>query len=120
MIVTNSNVFLLQTKNTAYMFRRLESGHLEHLHYGGLLFPNKNDCLNHLDEVAAAVAPKHFNGAGNLNNYSDEHSITTSMYISMLQVLQQLLPLLTRSSKRVRAQLRSTSSSFQADAHRIL
>ena len=55
------------------MFRRLESGHLEHLHYGGLLFPNKNDCLNHLDEVAEAVAPKHFNGAGNLNNYSDEH-----------------------------------------------
>lgn len=74
MIVTNNNVFLLQTKNTAYMFRRLESGHLEHLHYGGLLFPNKNDCLNHLDEVAATVAPKHFNGAGNLNNYSDEHS----------------------------------------------
>ena len=35
MIITNSdNVFHLQTAKTSYIFRVLESGHLENLYYG--------------------------------------------------------------------------------------
>ncbi|BBF45136.1 alpha-galactosidase [Lachnospiraceae bacterium KM106-2] len=34
MITQNDKVFGLHTKNTSYCFRVLESGHLEHLHYG--------------------------------------------------------------------------------------
>ncbi len=72
MIFTNEKVFLLQTRNTSYMFRRLESGHLEHLHYGGNVVSLKNRDINLLDSIAETIAPKHFNGGGNLNNYSDE------------------------------------------------
>ena len=52
MIITNkNNVFHLQTEKTSYIFRVLESGHLENLYYGkkivkeeykdGLKFNNK-------------------------------------------------------------------------------
>ncbi len=74
MISTNEKVFLLQTKNTSYMFRRLESGHLEHLHYGASIISGHNEDINILDSIAEAIAPKHFNGAGNLNSYSDEYN----------------------------------------------
>jgi alpha-galactosidase len=73
MIITNEKVFLLQTKNTSYMFRKRESGHLEHLHYGDKVVSGDNGAIAMLDSIAETIAPKHFNGAGNLNNYSDEH-----------------------------------------------
>ena len=34
MIFADGNIFLLQTRNTSYLFRRIKSGHLEHIHYG--------------------------------------------------------------------------------------
>ena len=74
MILTNEKVFLLQTKNTSYMFRKLASGHLEHLHYGDRIFSNKETGVSMLDSIAETIAPKHFNGAGNTIVYSDEHN----------------------------------------------
>ena len=74
MIITNEKVFLLQTKNTSYMFRKLDSGHLEHLHYGDKIFSNKETGVSMLDSIAETIAPKHFNGAGNTIVYSSEHN----------------------------------------------
>ncbi len=86
MIYADGKLFLLQTENISYMFRLTESGHLEHLHFGGSLI-SKEDYARMKDEIdleskdkeilrktADAIAPKHFFGGGNMNYYSDEHS----------------------------------------------
>jgi alpha-galactosidase len=87
MIYADGRLFLLQTANTSYMFRKLESGHMEHLHFGASLFSKDKyeKMRKELDLEAAdkellakiekAIAPKHYSGGGNMNNYSDEHSI---------------------------------------------
>ncbi|MCR5157323.1 MAG: alpha-galactosidase [Butyrivibrio sp.] len=86
MIYSDGNIFLLQTANVSYMFRKLDSGHLEHLHFGGSLFSrDKYEKLKSeidlettdkelIDNLAKAIAPKHCYGGGNMNCYSDEHS----------------------------------------------
>ena len=88
MIYADGNVFLLQTRNTTYMFRRTDSGHLEHLHFGGSLFSEQDydrmkdeidletDDKELIDKLAHAIAPKHAFGGGNMNYYSDEHQNT--------------------------------------------
>ncbi len=85
MIYADGKIFLLQTANTSYMFRKLESGHLEHLHFGGsLLSKEKYDKMKDeidleasekelLEKTAKAIAPKHYFGGGNMNYYSDEY-----------------------------------------------
>ena len=85
MIYADGKIFLLQTRNTSYMFRKLESGHLEHLHFGGyLLSKEKYDKMKDeidleasekelLEKTAKAIAPKHYFGGGNMNYYSDEY-----------------------------------------------
>ena len=96
MIYSDGNIFLLQTYNTSYMFRKIKSGHLEHLHYGSSLLSKeaykkalsggglKEAFLAGHDGIismAEAIAPKHYFGGGNMNAYSDEHS---DVFLEML------------------------------------
>ena len=86
MIYADGKIFLLQTRSTSYLFRKLESGHLEHLHFGGSLFSEKTyERLSGeidleqkdkelIEKITLAVAPKHCFGGGNMNYYSDEHN----------------------------------------------
>ncbi len=88
MIYADGKIFLLQTKNVSYMFRKLDSGHLEHLHFGGSLFSaEKYRSLKKeldleekdkelIEKTALAIAPKHYFGGGNMNYYSDEFDKT--------------------------------------------
>ncbi len=96
MIYADGNLFLLQTKNTSYLFRKLESGHLEHVCYGASLFSDeafskaketgslenavplgKDGLLN----IANTTGAKHFFGGGNMNVYSDEYP---NVFLEML------------------------------------
>ncbi len=96
MIFADGNIFLLQTRNTSYLFRKTKSGHLEHIHYGGTLLSeeaynkacqsgNADDAFkmgkDELKSIANAIGPKHFFGGGNMNVYSDEHS---DVFLEML------------------------------------
>ncbi len=96
MIFSDGNVFLLQTANTSYLFRKTKSGHLEHLHYGGSLISSDaykkaleggnpesafDTGKDGLISMAEAIAPKHVFGGGNMNVYSDEHS---DVFLEML------------------------------------
>ena len=88
MIYADGKIFLLQTRNTSYLFRRTDSGHLEHIHFGGSLFSEQDyDRMKDeidletsdkelIDQLAHAIAPKHAFGGGNMNYYSDEHQST--------------------------------------------
>ncbi|WP_026653404.1 alpha-galactosidase [Butyrivibrio proteoclasticus] len=82
MIFSNGKFFLIQTDNTAYMFRVTDSGHLEHLHYGGLLIPKGKE-ISEMEAsiVADTIGPKHFFGGGNMNIYSKEHD---NVFLEML------------------------------------
>ena len=91
MIYADGNIFLLQTANTSYLFRRTNSGHLEHIHFGSSIiskecyqkaveagdleqaFKNGKDGLV---AIADAIGPKHYHGGGNMNIYSAEHKDT--------------------------------------------
>jgi len=93
MIYADGKVFLLQTKNTSYMFRVMETGHLQHLHYGGSLISDKKyDRLkdeidwpqadkDEIQKIATAIAPKHYFGGGNMNSFSDDfRNVSLEMY----------------------------------------
>ena len=56
MIYADGNIFLLQTENTSYLFRKLSSGHLEHVHYGASLFAKDADIKGNIEKVTEAVA----------------------------------------------------------------
>ncbi|WP_022764514.1 alpha-galactosidase [Butyrivibrio sp. XPD2006] len=85
MIYADGKIFLLQTLNTSYLFRKTETGHLEHIHYGGSIYSAETyDRLRTeidlesadkelLEKMVAAMAPKHYNGGGNMTYYDDEH-----------------------------------------------
>ena len=95
MIYADGKIFLLQTKKVSYMFRKLDSGHLEHLHFGGSLFSReKTDAMKKevdleqrdkelIEQTAKAIAPKHFHGGGNMNYYSDEFETTCLEMLSL-------------------------------------
>ncbi|MBD5454408.1 MAG: alpha-galactosidase [Lachnospiraceae bacterium] len=62
MIQRNNNCFVLDTKNTTYCFRVMESGHLEHLYYGRkITLPDEKAC--------EALTEKHAFPPGNTNIY---------------------------------------------------
>lgn len=62
MIRENNNCFVLDTKNTTYCFRVMESGHPEHLYYGRkITLPDERAC--------EALAEKHAFPPGNTNIY---------------------------------------------------
>lgn len=63
MIKADGNIFFLNTKNTTYAFRVLETGQLEHLYYGASIQPEKVSML----EEKRAFAP------GNTVCYDQEH-----------------------------------------------
>ncbi|SFC40278.1 alpha-galactosidase [Butyrivibrio sp. YAB3001] len=96
MIFADGSVFLLQTRNTSYLFRKTKSGHLEHIHFGGsivsaedyekaVISGNAVDAFKSgkegLYQLTAALSPKHVFGGGNMNVYSDEHS---DVFLEML------------------------------------
>lgn len=66
MIRQFDHVWVLDTLNTTYCFRKLDTGHLEHLYYGERIA---------IDSVAEAEAlfEKHAFAAGNVNLYDNEH-----------------------------------------------
>ena len=66
MIFQDKNNFVLSTKNTSYAFRVLDSGQLEHLHYGKKLHVNNADELKSLYE-------KHEFAPGNTCIYDQGH-----------------------------------------------
>ena len=84
MIYADGRIFLLQTAGISYMFRKMETGHLEHLHFGGSLLSKemydrmKGEIdLEQKDKdmllgICEAVAPKHYFPGGNMNGYSQE------------------------------------------------
>ncbi|MCR5403069.1 MAG: alpha-galactosidase [Butyrivibrio sp.] len=84
MIYANGKIFLLQTRNVSYMFRKMETGHLEHLHFGGSLISEKmyerirgeidleSKDKEKIAAIAGAIAPKHYFAGGNMNGYSAE------------------------------------------------
>ena len=63
MITVDNDRFLLAAGKTSYAFRVLDTGHLEHLHYGG---PVRMDDLESLAEKRAFQA-------GNMISYDAEH-----------------------------------------------
>ena len=67
MIRQLKNVFVLDTKNTTYCFKTLESGHLEHLYYG------KKIRIESAEDVES-LAEKQAFPPGNSNVYSEEYS----------------------------------------------
>ena len=100
MILSKDNIFLLQTRNTSYLFSVMKSGHLEHLHYGKSLMTekmyenlvdnlfskdsnkagdttsdkadNKRKIDIFLEGCKEALSEKHSFASGNAINYSDE------------------------------------------------
>ena len=86
MIYADGRLFLLQTAKVSYMFRKLETGHLEHLHFGRSLFSaDKYEKMRKeldleskdkelISKIEKAIAPKHDFCGGNMNYYSDEHN----------------------------------------------
>jgi alpha-galactosidase len=79
MILQNDREFLLQTKNTAYLFHVLPTGHLEHLWYGDLLFDASETekaaagFRTRLSFACAALAEKQEFAPGNTISYSAGH-----------------------------------------------
>jgi len=67
MIKADGKVFFLNTKNTTYAFRVLETGQLEHMYYGRLI---------HTDEPSVLVEKRAF-APGNTITYDDEHQDIT-------------------------------------------
>ncbi|MBO6047456.1 MAG: alpha-galactosidase [Erysipelotrichaceae bacterium] len=62
--------FKLDTNHTTYCFKVLETGHLEHLHYGDYLFGESADDLHPLSRQRAF-------GVGNSIAYDEEHQELT-------------------------------------------
>lgn len=67
MIRQLGKVFILDTENTTYCFRIIETGHLEHLYYGSKIEIDSED-------EAAVLFEKHAFAPGNTNVYDNEHT----------------------------------------------
>lgn len=67
MIREQGKCFILDTRNTTYCFRILETGHLEHLYYGRRITLEK-------EEDAVALTEKHAFMPGNTNAYDQENT----------------------------------------------
>ncbi len=63
MIRVNNGLFVLETKNTSYIFREMETGHLEHLYYGRKIKLTNTD----------SFTQKHACGPGNTVCYDSTH-----------------------------------------------
>ena len=70
MVERTDNLFCLQTVNTTYLFRVLETGHMEHLYYGPTLGTV-------LPADAEALSEKRAFEAGNMITYDAEHKSLT-------------------------------------------
>lgn len=73
MITQIGNVYLLHTKKSSYLFRVMETGHLEHLYYGErIIIPE-----GMRKEDLTAIFEKHAFIPGNCNAYDKEHANLT-------------------------------------------
>ena len=70
MIRKLDNVFVLDTQNTTYCFRVMESGHLEHLYYG------KHLPITKASDVTSLVEKQSF-CSGSSNMYSEKYPTLT-------------------------------------------
>ncbi len=87
MIQYNNKIFCLKTKNSSYLFRVMETGHLEHLYYGRSITAvsphDMTDTVSKTDAVlnapidysdtAEVLSEKHAFAPGNTNVYDREH-----------------------------------------------
>lgn len=67
MIRQFGKLFVLDTLNTTYCFRVLETGHLEHLYYGAKIYIDS-------EKEADVLAEKHAFAPGNTNIYDSNHA----------------------------------------------
>ena len=67
MIRQLGKAFVLDTENTTYCFRIIETGHLEHLYYGERLYIESESDID-------VLAEKHSFAPGNTNVYDNEHT----------------------------------------------
>ena len=81
MIRVENNVFILETKETSYLFRVMETGHLEHLHYGEKMYLPSG----HVEDSVNMLYVKRANLNGCTIMYDKEHP-TVSMNDAMLEV----------------------------------
>ncbi len=90
MITVTNGLFELHTEKTSYVFRVMETGQLEHLHYGRkiTLVPEKSaaadataSAVASADASAAALAEKYAFLSGNVSQYDAEHGgVSLDMY----------------------------------------
>jgi len=81
MIRVENNIFVLETKETTYLFRVMETGHLEHLYYGKkLVLP-----AEYLESTVDMLFAKRANLGGCTIMYDREHP-TVSMSDALLEV----------------------------------
>ena len=91
MIIKSGDIFLLQTRNTSYLFRKTATGHLENLHYGRSLISDKDYAENlrllganndsiisgsmsaKLGDLEKALKAKKFFQGGNMISYDDSN-----------------------------------------------
>ncbi len=78
MILVKDNLFVLTTPGTSYLFRRLESGQLEHLYYGASLGDYRLLTEEELRQEADALSEKREFPAGNMTAY-DSEQLTLSL-----------------------------------------
>ena len=62
MITVENQLFSLHTRHTSYLFRVMETGHLEHLYYGRKIHP-----------AIDGLMEQHAFAPGNTNIYDSEH-----------------------------------------------
>lgn len=76
MIYENNRYFLLNTQNTSYSFRVVDTGHLEHLYYGKKIRIPKDVQENGEGERTGfeAMVEKHAFAPGNSITYDKEHA----------------------------------------------
>ncbi len=67
MIRVFNNIFVLETSRTSYIFRAMETGHLEHLYYGSRIDVSEGDDLSALYEKKKSIP-------GTSIAYSEKHS----------------------------------------------
>jgi len=76
----DEKIFILDTPHTSYVFRVLETGHLEHLYYGRRLHFAAGREENEggpSEAVVEALSEKHAFAPGNTNVYDQEHKAFT-------------------------------------------
>ena len=77
MIHIVNNTYILSTRHSAYAFRVMETGHLEHLYYGPSLGDSAQLSEEALLHSAEALEERREFPAGNMISYDEDHPALT-------------------------------------------